>query len=70
VCKFPTFKVPKGGAADDMTDDSEDVMYTNQRIKKKRHKKLGREDIPVKVCWYLPITPRLKCLFSNPDTTN
>jgi hypothetical protein len=45
-------------------------MDTDQRIKKKRQKKLGREDIPVKVCWYRPITPRLKCLFSNPDTTN
>jgi hypothetical protein len=61
-------QVPKGGAADDMTDDSEDAMDTDQRSKKKRQKKHGRKDIPVKVCWYLPITPCLKRLFSNPDT--
>jgi hypothetical protein len=51
-----------------MTDDSEDAMDTDERSKKKRKKKWGRKDIPVKVCWHLPIIPRLKCLFSNPDT--
>jgi hypothetical protein len=50
VCKFPTFKVLKGGAADDMTDDSEYDMDTYRRSKKKRQKKQGRKDIPVKVC--------------------
>jgi hypothetical protein len=39
VCKFPRFKVLKGGAADDMTDDIEDAMDTDQRSKKKRQKK-------------------------------
>jgi hypothetical protein len=35
---------------------------------RRRGKKRDRKDIPVKVCWYLPITPHLKRLFSNLDT--
>ena len=66
VCKFPRFKIPKGEEAAMADDSDDDDMDTDQANKKK--KKPGRKDIPVKVCWFLPVTPRLERLFANPDT--
>ena len=46
-------------------DDSDDDMNTEEANKK--NKKPHKRDIPVKVCWYLPIIPRLKRLYTKPD---
>ena len=44
------------------------MMMTWILIRRTRRKNSGRKDIPVKVCWFLPVTPRLEHLFANPDT--
>ena len=64
VCKFPRFKIPKGEEAAMADDSDDDDMDTEMANKKK--KKPGRKDIPVKVCWFLPVTPRLETLICKP----
>jgi len=34
-------------------------------VKKEYNDEVTKEGLPAKVVWYLPIIPRLKCLFAN-----
>ena len=54
------------GSEDDTETEPEKNNNKNKKNKKKTKNKKG--NIPWKVCWYLPIGPHVKCLFSNPDT--
>ena len=64
-CKDPRFMVRKD---EDhiQDDDSDDNMNTAEASKTK--KRPNWRDIPEKVCWYFPIIPHLKWLYSNPET--
>ena len=76
VCKHPRYKPrPQEEMNDESEDDSEDEPEdedgSNEKEmgKKKKNRRKKRSEIPIKVCWYLPIVPRLKRLFANPDTS-
>jgi hypothetical protein len=51
----------------DEVDGSKDDMETKMGKKKKKVDR--KKYIPFKVCWCLPIIPRLKRLFANTGTT-
>ena len=81
VCKSPRY-IPRpeeemdDESEDDSEDDNEDdsvddcdIEQGNKEKEKGKKKKKKRSEIPIKVCWYLPIVPCLKRLFANPDTS-
>ena len=68
VCKHPRFKPPKDEVMDDSSKDDLETE-SGKKNKKKKKKKKANQDVPIIVCWYLPIVPRLKRLFANPDTS-